>query len=181
VKVQETYCVIYWIPSSKCHFDSNRNNNCPTKLDIERAFRIAAIRYHPDTAASSKSKSKNDDADTDHTTTKQVIQFRQCLEARDLLLNHFYNVNRGQRYQRIITTQQSDNNNNNNTRRPFNYSPYYSWNRKDSKNTILIKGFPVLTTRGKICIKGGTAILILTMGMYDGYIRNKNKKAIRNK
>lgn len=174
---------------------SNNRRGRPSKQDIEKAFRIAAIRYHPDTTSNNSNSNTNDDDDDNNNSDPHCnsdsnpnsinpVQFRHCLEARDLLLNHFHHVNRGQQ-QRIISTD-----NNYPTRRPPNYPPYYSpyshSNTKKKDNIIFVKGFPfrtlhMLTTRSKIYIKGATAILIVTMGLYDGYIRYQNQKQKQNK
>uniref|UniRef100_A0A7S4EHY9 J domain-containing protein n=1 Tax=Pseudo-nitzschia australis TaxID=44445 RepID=A0A7S4EHY9_9STRA len=142
------------------------NNNCPAKKDIERAFRIAAKKYHPD----GKNNRHSD---------PNALLFRQCLEARDLLLDHFHFHNkigctrRGQERQRPFTRPDG-------SRPNYGHTSTSNNNIRKNGNLIFAKGFPfhtlhLLTTKSKVCIKAATGVLVLAMGLYDGYTRYKNK------
>lgn len=145
------------------------NGSNVTKEDIEKAFRVAAKRHHPDSAAKAN-----------------PIKFRQCLEARNLLLDHYHNVDRGRRQNRIrnSTTAASR------SQQPpgyhqnyYGHSFYYYFRklRQDTTGNVFVKGFPfqtlhLLTTKSKLQIKGATMVLILTMGLYDGYTRRLKRQ-----
>mmetsp|Transcript_10387 Transcript_10387/g.30367 ORF Transcript_10387/g.30367 Transcript_10387/m.30367 type:complete len:157 (+) Transcript_10387:274-744(+) len=127
----------------------------PSKEEIERAFRMAAKKYHPDR--------KHDRPD--------ALRFRRCLESRDLLLDRFHGSGRAH----LARTRTRP--------RPPSPRPRPHGPGMHGGDGVFAKGFPfqtlhLLTTRSKVVVKGATGVLILGMGLYDGYRRHQNKKAI---
>eukprot|EP00536_Pseudo-nitzschia_multiseries_P015138 jgi/Psemu1/291847/fgenesh1_pg.828_\ len=148
--------------------DRGRGRNRPSREDIERAFRTAAKKYHPDR--------QHDLPD--------ALRFRQCLEARNLLLDRFHRnggvgQHAGGRAQRARPEYEPPQP----PRARYRPHGYASYTTGDG---VFAKGFPfqtlhLLTTRSKIIVKGATGILILGLGMYDGYRRHQNKSIARDR
>ena len=65
---------------------SIRNNkNVPSRDQIQQAFRAAAKRYHPDLQTQKT---------TSHSSASNTTTFRECHEARELLLDYYIHKNK---------------------------------------------------------------------------------------
>ena len=125
----------------------------PPREEIERAFRIAAKKHHPDGNAQGASP--------------DPARFRRCLEARNLLLDRLHGKHRARA---------------SHPRPSWDPPPRTGHGKGSGNKAFFAKGFPfqtlhVLTTRSKVAVKGATGVLVLAMGLYDGYRRHRSRAA----
>ena len=121
----------------------------PTKDEIQKAFLESANLYHPDRKH--------------HPDAKPCpAQFRQCVQARDLLLHHYSHSNHGYTSSLYYGRSNADRTSTNRTRsRPFAH------------------GFPfrtlqVLTLQQKLAVRGTIMMLISLGASYDVWVRREN-------
>ena len=134
----------------------------PSKEDIQKAFAQAARKYHPDGR---------------HHLNAQpcAIQFRQCVQARDLLLHHYYGPSPSRPYTRPPPS--SGNNQYHHYR--YNNNTYAS--SSGTHNDYFAKGFPfqtlrLLTLKQKLVIRGAIMVLVSAGALYDKWVRMENQR-----
>lgn len=142
----------------------------PTKEEIEIAFRNSAKKYHPDSISS--------------TTQVQpcAIKFRQCIQARELLLEHHSSTHqrggggKGQQQQQQAS-HHSRNKNHSHYHRHEHYNRYQQQRHRNQKD-YFGKGFPfqtlrLLTLKQKLMIRGSIMIMISLGALYDRWLRKQ--------
>ena len=141
----------------------------PTKEEIDNAFRNAAKKYHPDSVSS--------------TTQVQpcAIKFRQCLQARDILLDYqsSHQPGRGGREgrQQQYGSHPSHNKSHSHYRRHHNQYQHHHHHHRNQKD-YFGKGFPfqtlrLLTLKQKLMIRGSIMVVVSLGALYDRWLRMK--------